>query len=143
MWHNGYVAANLNIQPYIGIVPTSDFNLAEIVENGIPTDSILQLRDNGLTFSEVSAIVISPRTLKHRKARGEHLSNEETERAIRVARILALAVQVFGSQDKALIWLRSAADNLNNRTPLSMLPTEAGGRLVEAMLWQIDEGIYA
>jgi putative toxin-antitoxin system antitoxin component (TIGR02293 family) len=136
------VASNLNIHSYIGISPQSEFDLAEIVEHGIPTDSIAFLRDSGLTFSEVSAIVISPRTLKHRKARGEQLSNEETERAIRVARILALAKQVFGSHDKGLLWLRTADQRLNNRTPISMLPTEAGGRLVESMLWQIDDGIY-
>ena len=91
----------------------------------------------------MSEIVISPRTLKHRKARGENLSNEETERAVRVARMLAQAEQVFGSHDKALLWLRTADERLNNRTPLSMLPTEAGGRVVESMLWQIDDGIYA
>ena len=137
------MAANLNIQPFIGIKPQSEFDLAKIVEQGIPTDSISHLRANGLTFSEISSIVISPRTLKHRKSRGEHLSNEETERAIRVARILALSEQVFSSHDKALLWLRAADSQLNNRTPLSMLPTEAGGRLVESMLWRIDEGIYA
>jgi putative toxin-antitoxin system antitoxin component (TIGR02293 family) len=136
------MSTNLNIQPFVGISPQSDFNLAEIVEEGIPTDSITYLRDHGLTFLEVSSIVISPRTLKHRKARGEKLSNEETERAIRVGRILALAGQIFGNHDKALLWLRTADDRLNNRTPLSMLPTEAGGRVVESMLWQIDDGIY-
>jgi uncharacterized protein (DUF2384 family) len=33
-------------------------------------------------------------------------------------------------------------DRLHNRTPLKMLTTESGGRLIENMLWQIDEGIY-
>ena len=87
--------------------------------------------------------MISPRTLKHRKARGEQLSHEETDRMVRVARIIALAEQVFGDRDKALAWLRSKDDRINERTPLSMLHTESGGRLVENMLWQIDEGIYA
>jgi putative toxin-antitoxin system antitoxin component (TIGR02293 family) len=136
------VATNLSIHFLIGSSPQSEFDLAEIVEKGIPTDSIAYLRHNGLTFSEVSSIVISPRTLKHRKARGEKLSNEEAERAIRVGRVLAQAESVFGSHDKALLWLRTPDERLNNRTPLSMLPTEAGGRLVESMLWQIDDGVY-
>jgi putative toxin-antitoxin system antitoxin component (TIGR02293 family) len=136
------VATNLSIHFLIGSSPQSEFGLAEIVEKGIPTDSIAYLRHNGLTFSEVSSIVISPRTLKHRKARGEKLSNEEAERAIRVGRVLAQAESVFGSHDKALLWLRTPDERLNNRTPLSMLPTEAGGRLVESMLWQIDDGVY-
>jgi putative toxin-antitoxin system antitoxin component (TIGR02293 family) len=137
------MAAKLNLADYIGVSPKSEFDLAEIVEKGLPTGSIALLKEKGLTFSEVSEIVISPRTLKHRKARGEQLSHEETDRMVRVARIIALAEQVFGNRDKALTWLRSTDDRINERTPLSMLHTESGGRLVENMLWQIDEGIYA
>jgi putative toxin-antitoxin system antitoxin component (TIGR02293 family) len=128
---------------YIGVSPKSEFDLAQRVEKGLPTSSIARLKEKGLTFSEVSEIVISPRTLKHRKARGEHLSHEESGRVVRVARIVALAEHVFGSRDKALGWLRSKDDRIKERTPLSMLQTESGGRLVENMLWQIDEGIYA
>ncbi len=136
------MVTNLSIRSLIGISPQSEFDLAEIVEQGIPTDSLAYLRHQGLTFTEVSSIIISPRTLKHRRARGEKLSNEETERAVRVGRVLSQADLVFGSHDKALLWLRTPDERLNNRTPLSMLPTEAGGRLVESMLWQIDDGVY-
>lgn len=135
--------AKLDIGDYIGVSPKSEFDLAKIVEKGLPTASIARLREEGLTFSEISGIVISPRTLKHRKARREPLSHEETDRVVRVARIIALAENVFGNRDKALRWLRSKDDHINERTPLSMLHTESGGRLVESMLWQIDEGIYA
>jgi len=135
--------SNLELEEYVGISPKSDFDLAQIVENGFPVDSVGQLKEKGLTFTEVSEIVISPRTLKHRKARGETLSPEETDRVVRVARIIALADHVFGNHEKALAWLRLPDERINNRTPLSMLRTESGGRLVESMLWQIDDGVYA
>ena len=134
---------NLTLEQYIGVSPNSALDLAEIAEKGLPTDSIAYLKEKGLTFSEVSAIVISPRTLKHRKARGEPLSVEETGRMLRVARILSLADQVFGNHEKALTWLRQLDERLNDRTPLSMLHTEPGGCLVEDLLWQIDEGVYS
>jgi len=121
----------------------SEFDLAEIVENGLPTGSIAHLKEKGLTSSELSGIVISPRTLKLRKERGEQLSDEETGRVVRVVRIVALAEHVFGNHEKALIWLRSKDDRINQQSPLSVLRTESGGCLVEKMLWQIDEGIYA
>jgi putative toxin-antitoxin system antitoxin component (TIGR02293 family) len=95
-----------------------------------------------LTFTEVSDLVIAPRTLKHRRSRGEALSPEETDRALRVARSVSLAETIFGNREKALLWLRGSDDRLNGRSPLSMLRTESGGRLVEEMLWQIDEGVY-
>ena len=126
----------------IGLTPRSEFDLARITEEGISTDSLAALKDRGLTFSDISEIIISPRTLKHRKARREPLSNEETDRVVRVARILSLAEEVFASREKALMWLRTPDERLENRTPLKMLITESGGRLVENMLWQIDEGVY-
>jgi putative toxin-antitoxin system antitoxin component (TIGR02293 family) len=134
---------NLTFEQYIGVSPNSALDMAEIAEKGLPTDSIAYLKEKGLTFSEVSEIVISPRTLKHRKARGEQLSVEETDRMLRVARIIFLADQVFGNHEKALTWLRQVDERINDRIPLSMLHTESGGRLVENLLWQIDEGVYS
>jgi putative toxin-antitoxin system antitoxin component (TIGR02293 family) len=135
--------AVLNIGEYIGIAPKSEFDLARIVEKGIPPESLALLKLQGLTFTEVSEIVIAPRTLKHRRARGENLSHEETDRLVRVARIVALADEIFGDHAKALLWLRTEDDRIGGRRPLSMLQTEAGGRVVESMLWQIDEGVYS
>ena len=136
------MAANSNISEFIGITPRSEFDLAEIVERGLPLSSIDSLKERGLTFSEVAELVISPRTLKHRKARSENLSHEETDRLVRVARVVALAENTFGNSQKALLWLRAPDDRIGDRSPFSMLLTESGGRLVENMLWQIDEGIY-
>jgi len=136
------MAAHPHLGTLIGIKPMSDFDLAEITESGLPLTTLTRLRERGLSATELSEIVISPRTLKHRKARKERLSQEETDRAVRVARIVALAEEVFGNHDKALLWLRSPDDRMASRTPLNMLHTESGGRLVESMLWALDEGIY-
>jgi putative toxin-antitoxin system antitoxin component (TIGR02293 family) len=137
------VATNPNLSEYLGVAPASEFELAVLVEGGLPTENLGLLREKGLTFSEVSEIVISPRTLKHRRARGEALSHEESDRLVRVARVVALAAEVFGDREKALLWLRSPDDRIGNRSPMSLLQTESGGRLVETMLWQIDENVYA
>ena len=136
------MAANPNVFSLVGLKAVSDLELALLPEKGLPLSAIESLKDQGLTFTEISDIVISPRTLKHRKSRKEKLSSVETDRALRVARIVDLADKVFGSRMKALLWLRSVDDRLDNRTPMQMLVNESGGRLVESMLWQIDEGIY-
>jgi len=132
-----------NIGEFIGISPSSEFHLAEIVEGGLPLDNLALLRTSGLTAGEIGEIVVSPRTLKHRRARGESLSHEETDRLVRVARIVALGRNVFGTVEKSLLWLRTPDERIAGRTPLSLLQTESGGRLVESMLWQLDEGIYS
>jgi putative toxin-antitoxin system antitoxin component (TIGR02293 family) len=136
------MGAHVNLSAYIGVGPVSGLDLAELVERGLPLESLNVLKSKGLTFTEMGSTVISARTLKHRKARGENLSPEETDRAVRVASVIALAEDVFGNDQKAWRWLRMEDDRLGGRTPLSMLGTESGGRLVESMLWAIDEGVY-
>ena len=137
------MSALLGLSEYIGVSPRSDLELAEIVENGLTTESLNVLRNKGLTFTEVADLIASPRTLQHRKAKGvNRLTHDEADRVVRIARILALAEQVFGSLERGLGWLRTRDERLNNRTALSMLQTESGGRLVESMLWQVADGIY-
>jgi putative toxin-antitoxin system antitoxin component (TIGR02293 family) len=117
--------------------------LPNSLRKGLPTKNLDILKARGLTFTEMANTVISPRTLKHRKARGENLTPAETERAVRVASIIRLAEEVFGNRETALRWLREGDDRLGNRTPLSMLHTEAGGRQIESMLHGIAHGIFS
>ena len=137
------MATQSTLKDYIGIAPTSGLELAELVEKGLPTKNLDILKARGLTFTEMANTVISPRTLKHRKARGENLSPAETERAVRVASIIRLAEEVFGNRETGLRWLREEDDHLGDRTPLRLLHTEAGGREIEAMLHGIAHGIFS
>jgi putative toxin-antitoxin system antitoxin component (TIGR02293 family) len=52
-------------------------------------------------------------------------------------------VSVFGDQEKAREWLNQPKKRFDRRTPLHMLRTDLGGRMVEEMLGQIDEGMFA
>lgn len=116
--------------------------LAAIVEARVAPQALDNLGEAGLTAKEL-ALVLPPRTLSHRRAKGGKLSVDESDRAVRLARVLALAEAVFGSGDLALRWLRKAMRRFDGRTPLEMLVTETGGRLIEEQLIQIDEGYSA
>jgi putative toxin-antitoxin system antitoxin component (TIGR02293 family) len=129
---------------------SSDIDLARVVRRGLPLGVQAALLAHGLTREEFHSIVISPRTLKHRRARaakgagsGRHLSADESDKALRAARVLALAERVFASREKAFSWMRKAKQRFDGETPMQMLGTEAGARLVEQMLVQIDEGMVA
>lgn len=136
------MATTPDISGYIGVNPQPDFELTQIVEHGLPLESLSVLKDKGLTSAEISELVIPARTLKHRRDRGQNLSPEETERLLRVGRVLSFAEKTFGDRSKSLHWLRRQDDRLDDRTRLSLMATEAGGRLIEGMLWQIDEGMF-
>ena len=92
---------------------------------------------------EIDRLVIPKRTLARRKARGEMLSADEADRALRLARIGAEANRVFGNPEKARRWLRKPAAAFHGRTPLDLLENEAGARAVDELLVQIDHGMFA
>lgn len=119
-----------------------EFKVAQMVEHGFPVKSVDFLRSEGVTFTEVHDVVLPARTLKHRKDKKQPLSAEESDRTLRLARIITLADQVFGNHEKALHWLRDDNRRLEGRSPIDLLRSETGGDLVRQMLYQIDEGIY-
>lgn len=130
-------------EDWLGTPAESEQQMMRLVETGLPTKIVSRLVQRGLSKDEVFRVIINPRTLKHRKSKNQPLSREESERAIRTVRILARAQAVLGDQQKALEWLRTPRKRFEGRAPFDMLSTETGGRLVEQMLVQIDEGMFA
>jgi putative toxin-antitoxin system antitoxin component (TIGR02293 family) len=130
-------------EDWLGASAGTDQDLIRRVEAGLPLKVIERLIQRGLTRDEVFQVIINPRTLKHRRSRREPLSKEESERTVRTVRILARAQAVLGGQDEALRWLRAPKKRFEGRPPMAMLSTETGGRMVEQMLVQIDEGMFA
>jgi putative toxin-antitoxin system antitoxin component (TIGR02293 family) len=121
----------------------SDQDLVRLVEARLPTRAIDRLLHSGLTDDEIYSLIVPRRTLSHRRARQESLSRDESDRAVRLARIAALAEQVFGDSGRAWRWLRATKRQLKGRSPLQLAATEAGARLVEELLYRIDEGMAA
>jgi len=131
------------LREWLGAHIGSELELASLAERGLPLTTVNRMTRHGLTRDEVHSLVIHRRTFKHRKSSKQRLSREESDRAIRTARILARAQATLGDADRALAWVRQPKARFEGRTPIQMMATEAGGRLVEEMLVQIDEGMFA
>jgi putative toxin-antitoxin system antitoxin component (TIGR02293 family) len=121
----------------------TDQDLVRLVEEGLGTNAIEELRRSGLTDDEIYSLIVPRRTLTHRRARREALSREESDRAVRLARLAALAEHVFGDSERAWRWLRAPKRQFEARSPLQFMATEAGAHLVEELLHRIDEGMAA
>ncbi len=121
----------------------SDAALAELIEHRLPVDTVDRLLAYGVAPKEIAEIVIPPRTLSHRRVRKEPLSVEESDRAARLARVLALSESVWRSPERGLAWLRKRLKKFREQRPIDMLKSEAGARVVEEYLIQIDEGFIA
>lgn len=122
--------------------PLEDAEMLRIVETRFAPSVILRLISLGLQRSEVDAAIIPLRTLQHRRSRREKLTVEESDRVLRVIRVISLAESVYDSRERALAWLRASNPRLTGRAPLSLLNTDTGARIVEEMLVQIDEGMF-
>ncbi len=121
---------------------TSDMEVVKLVHQRLPLSVIDRLLAEGVTKQEIN-LIAPPRTLAHRRANAESLTVEESDRAVRLARVVAHTESVFGNKDKAMGWLRRPMKRFEGETPIEMLATEVGSRLVEEALVQIDEGFFA
>ena len=124
----------------IGREVRSDADMASAVASGLRVDAIDALKESGLTEAEVGSLIIKPRTLSHRQARGSRLTVDESDRAARVARGLVLAERTFANREKAHRWLRRYLGALGGRAPMDLIRTDAGARVVESLLARIAWG---
>jgi putative toxin-antitoxin system antitoxin component (TIGR02293 family) len=114
------------------------------VESGVPLDTMSDFAESsGLPLKDLYDVVIPARTLKHRRARREPLSRDESDKLARLVRIFDHAVAVFEDLTRAREWLNKPKKRFDSRTPLEMIRTEIGGRMVEEMLVQIEYGMFA
>ncbi len=140
LWHNVPMSHSALVP---NVAPTAFHLDWAAVNQGVPIARLEEFAAySGFALKDLLEVVIPARTLKHRRQRREPLSLDESDRLARVARLYALGVRVFGDPDKARRWLAKPKARFEEHTPLSMMRTELGGRGVEEMLIQIDEGMF-
>ena len=120
---------------------SSESDLAALVERRLHPRTLDALKEAGLTEKSLYQLIIPRRTLEHRKERRDLLTEEESDRVVRLARIIALAKSIFVDNNKAWSWLRDA-DQFSGKNALEKASTSAGARQVEERLYQIYYGIF-
>jgi len=121
----------------------------DLIMHGLSSQALLHLVDKVAVLSSgdalKKAIGMSLRTLQ-RKRKSEQgqakLSLEQSSRTWRFAEILAQAIEILGSQEAAEAWLLAPAIGLENRRPIDLLSSAAGGEAVEHYLTRMEYGVY-
>ncbi|MEW7996166.1 MAG: antitoxin Xre/MbcA/ParS toxin-binding domain-containing protein [Candidatus Thiodiazotropha endolucinida] len=138
------IAQILGGEEVIGVVVSSELELARAVRHGfLPTVTEKLFDGSVLKKSDMERLVMPRRTLTHRIKNGERLTREESDRIARVARIVAMAEETFGNREKASRWLHKPKRGFEGQTPIDMLDTEEGARIVEDRLFRIAHGLAA
>ncbi len=126
--------------------PFTASDLARRSFEGVPVE-IVEAFAKLLPRDVVFRVLGAERTLRRRIAGRKALRRDESDRALRLFRILALAESVFGDFAKAMRWLTKPKATLDpdhrGQAPVALLETEHGARLVEERLRQIEHGVYA
>ncbi len=141
------VAALLGGDKVLARSPTGPLETHDLLARGLPGEALTYLIDHlavlQRTASLEKAIGISLRTFQRRRDAPEKaLSADQSGRAWKFAEILAQAMDVFGSQEEAELWLERPAIGLEQRRPIDLLATPTGVELVETFLGRLKYGVY-
>ena len=119
--------------------------LVEILQVGLPFRELQELQTRLAVVSERLApmLGISKATFHRRKGDSGKLSPVVSDRVVRYAKLLGLALKVFGNLGDAKRWLNAPQFGLGGAVPLEYAKTEIGAREVENLLGRIEYGIYS
>ena len=114
------------------------------VRDGLPAERFDVLREMlGVPSGTLAEVVgITQSTLSRRRKRGM-FDKDESERVLRVARLVARAADVLDGMENARKWLTEPARGLGGEPPLEFADTEPGAREVERLLIRLEYGVYS
>lgn len=135
------VVSELGGKRTLGRAPSSHREMREAIREGFPPAVVQNLmRAAGLTLKELAAALdLSPRSLQRRR-HGGRMAPYESDRLYRLARIVALANEYLGGNERAMRWLKRPNHALGDVAPVAALDTELGARQVENLLGRIAYG---
>jgi putative toxin-antitoxin system antitoxin component (TIGR02293 family) len=126
----------------IGIDVDTASGLIAAVREGLPFDVFVNLQHVlDIPAAPLADLLGMPlRTLNRRKHEGQ-FKPEESDRLLRVARVLSRTFDLFEDRAAAILWLKTPEVALDDVTPLSLLDTEVGAQEVLRLLGQLAHGV--
>lgn len=145
MMQTGHVLENL-----LGRLPgvTRDgYQLHALVGEGLPAAALCRIeRAMDLSAAESARVFgLSAATRKRYKNKPRRrLGPAASDRIVRVASVVAEAVETFGGDEsKAIAWFKTPSLALGNERPIDLMSSDPGARLVRHELLRIRYGHWA
>ena len=114
------------------------------IRKGMPIGEFHGLADwLAMAEDDLAPLVGISRATLHRRKKSGHLEAPESERIVRIARLMARATAVFETTESARNWLKRPALALAGESPLAFSDTGIGAHEVECLLGRIEHGIYS
>ena len=115
-----------------------------MVRRGLPMEEFSALAAwLAISEEELAPLVGISRATLHRRKKTGQLEMPESERIVRIGRLLARATEVLGNEKAAREWLRTPAIAFRGESPLAYSDTEIGAREVENLLGRLEHGVFS
>lgn len=116
-----------------------------VVRRGLPFATLDEVAAAaGVGRLAMAAVIgLPPTTLARRRESGT-LTTEESDRLVRVAKLVGLAYELMRGDGKAACrWLKEGHELIDGEAPLERASTEAGGREVEQLIGRLRYGTFS
>ena len=128
----------------LGQAVNDSLAMDKLIVKGMPVKAAVVLKNRLNIKSYFKLIGISEKQFGRYIDSNKALPLKTGDQVFRVAKIYKLAMDVFeNNAQSAISWLSDPQPGLNNKTPFSLLRTEAGAREVEELLYRIEYGMLA
>ncbi|WP_128546953.1 type II RES/Xre toxin-antitoxin system antitoxin [Larkinella soli] len=143
--HRRRPASRTGGEPVYQPEPLSPLTLIEKARQGVSTQKVDQLSQLlGVSLKEMANLLqLAERTLHRFRSEGR-LDEPASERLLTLENLAVHGLLVFDGRADALAdWLRYPLKELAGQTPLALLNTITGFRLVDDVLTRIEYGVYS
>lgn len=120
-----------------------EMDLVAAVQQGLPAQSVWSVADRVGLPTSVLYSVVPRRTFERRRSAGALLTTDESDRLLRVIRVMERAIETFGDRTVAIEWMGSPNRAMGGRTPLSVVNTDPGVAIVQRILGRIEHGVFS
>lgn len=123
---------------------SNEMQLVKTARSGISKQTLINISKlSGLSIKEMAGLLpVSLRTIQRYKD-DDILEPAVSERVLHIAEVLAKAIEVFDTPEDLQNWLHTPSVALGRQTPISLLDTSFGARLVTDQLGRIEHGIHS
>lgn len=118
----------------------SAMQIHESIVQGYPATLLSALCERGDVTPDEREVIIPLRTFKVRLARQQRLTVAESDRLFSTVHIMAMARAIFGNREKAARWIRKPKKRFNDQSPMSLVRSSQGVRMIEELLMHVAEG---
>ncbi len=119
-------------------------DLIALSKHGVTKIALLNLAKYlCFTLNEISELLpISEHTVQ-RYALGKHFNPSISEQILQIAEVAARGVEVFESRDNFLEWMKQPNVALGKKTPISLLSSRFGARMILDEIGRLEHGVVS